>query len=47
MSDVSPQLSVRRGQEAVEFYKSAFGAQEIYRVGGTDENPSVVSQPPS
>jgi PhnB protein len=44
MSDVSPQLSVRRGQEAVEFYKSAFGAQEIYRVGGTDENPSVVSQ---
>jgi PhnB protein len=41
---VSPELSVRHGREAVEFYKDAFGATEIYRVGGTDENPSVVSQ---
>ena len=41
---VNPQLSVRRGREAVEFYKEAFGAIEVYRVGGTDENPDVVSQ---
>jgi PhnB protein len=38
------QLSVRRGRAAVEFYKAAFGAVEVYRVGGTDENESVVSQ---
>jgi hypothetical protein len=25
MNDVSPQLSVRRGREAVEFYKEGFG----------------------
>jgi PhnB protein len=30
---VAPQLSVRRGREAVEFYKAAFGAVELYRVG--------------
>ena len=41
---ISPQLSVRRGREAVEFYKSALGAEEIYRVAGTDEHPAVVSQ---
>lgn len=41
---VAPQLSVRRGREAVEFYKDAFGAVEIYRVGGTDEHEPVVSQ---
>jgi PhnB protein len=41
---VSAQLSVRRGREAVEFYKAAFGAVEIYRVGGTDEHEAVVSQ---
>jgi PhnB protein len=38
------QLSVRRGREAVEFYKDAFGAVEVYRVGGTDDHPAVVSQ---
>jgi PhnB protein len=38
------QLSVRRGREAVEFYKSAFGAVEDYRVGGTDANEAVVCQ---
>jgi PhnB protein len=42
--NVSPQLSVRNGREAVEFYKRAFGAVEVYRVAGTDENPAVVSQ---
>ena len=41
---VVPQLSVRRGREAVEFYVRAFGAVEVYRVGGTDESPEVVSQ---
>jgi PhnB protein len=41
---VQPELSVRRGREAVEFYMAAFGAVEIYRVGGTDEHESVVAQ---
>ncbi len=41
---IVPQLSVRRGREAVEFYERAFGAVEVYRVGGTDESPEVVSQ---
>jgi PhnB protein len=46
MSDTSiaAQLSVRRGRAAVEFYKAAFGAIEVYRVGGTDDDPAVVSQ---
>jgi PhnB protein len=41
---VSPQLAVRRGRAAVEFYVAAFGAVEVYRVGGTDEHEAVVSQ---
>ena len=41
---VSAQLSVRRGRVAIEFYRAAFGAEEIYRVGGTDDDPSVVAQ---
>ncbi len=41
---VSAQISVSSGREAVEFYVKAFGAVEIYRVGGTDEQPHVVSQ---
>jgi PhnB protein len=46
MSDagIVAQLSVRRGRAAVEFYKAAFGAIEVYRVGGTADNPAVVSQ---
>ena len=43
-TSVSPELSVRRGREALEFYKAAFGAVEIYRVGGTEENEDVVAQ---
>ena len=43
-TSVSPELSVRRGREAVEFYKGAFGAVEVYRVAGTEANPDVVSQ---
>ncbi len=41
---ILPQLSVKRGRAAVEFYKSAFGASEDYRVGGTRENEDVVAQ---
>ena len=41
---IVPELSVRRGRAAVEFYKEAFGAVEVYRVGGTDEHEDVVSQ---
>ncbi len=41
---VMAQLSVRRGRAAVEFYKTAFGAVEDYRVGGSEQNPAVVAQ---
>jgi PhnB protein len=41
---IHAQLSVRRGREAVEFYEAAFGAVEVYRVGGDAENEAVVSQ---
>ncbi len=41
---LSPQLSVRRGQAAIEFYIAAFGADETHRVGGTEDNPAVVAQ---
>lgn len=43
-TSIAPQLSVRRGRAAVEFYKAAFGAVEDYRVGGTDEHEPVVAQ---
>ena len=43
-TQVVAQLSVRRGRDAVEFYKEAFGAVEVYRVGGTDAHEAVVSQ---
>lgn len=35
-------LSVRRGAQAVEFYKKAFGARELFRLDGDDA--SVVAQ---
>jgi PhnB protein len=41
---VQAQLSVRGGRAAVEFYKAAFGAAEVYRFGGTDELEEVVAQ---
>src|SRR6478735_1646369 len=41
---VSAQLSVRGGRAAIAFYRAAFGAVELYRVGGTDEDESVVAQ---
>src|SRR6476661_2397549 len=40
---VAPQLSVRRGRAAVDFYIAAFGAVEQHRVGGTNEHEEVVS----
>ena len=39
---VSPMLSVRNGARAVEFYKTAFGAIEVYRV--EDPAGDVVSR---
>jgi PhnB protein len=44
MPNVVAQLSVRRGRAAIAFYEEAFGAQVVYRVGGTDQNESVVAQ---
>jgi PhnB protein len=35
-TSISPMLSVRRGAEAVEFYKSAFGADVLYRIDSPD-----------
>ena len=35
-------LSVRKGSKAVAFYKAAFGAVELFRIGGEDE--SVVAR---
>lgn len=42
MASVSPMLSVRNGAQAVEFYKAAFGARELFRIG--DEDSGVVAQ---
>ena len=39
---IAPMLSVRNGARAVEFYKSAFGATEVFRV--EDPGGSVVSR---
>ncbi len=39
---VAPMLSVRNGVQAVDFYKSAFGAREVYRV--EDPTGAVVSR---
>jgi PhnB protein len=41
---VQAQLSVRNGRAAVEFYKAAFGAVEVYRFGGNDDLVEVVAQ---
>lgn len=44
MGDVSivPMLSVRRGAEALEFYKTAFGAHELFRID--NDKGEVVAQ---
>lgn len=41
---IIPQLSVRRGREAIAFYGAAFGAEVEFQVGGTDDEPAVVAQ---
>lgn len=39
---ISPMLSVRRGAEAIDFYKAAFGALELFRID--DDSGAVVAQ---
>jgi len=39
---ISPMLSVRRGAKAVEFYKAAFGASELFRIDS--EEGAVVAR---
>jgi PhnB protein len=39
---IAPMLSVRNGVRAIEFYKAAFGANELFRVA--DESGAVVAQ---
>jgi PhnB protein len=41
---IEAQLSVRQGRAAVDFYKAAFGATELFRFGGDDANEEVVAQ---
>lgn len=38
------QLSVRNGRAAVDFYRAAFGAVEVFRFGGTDDLNEMVAQ---
>jgi len=33
-ASIAPMLSVRRGAEAVAFYKKAFGAEELFKIEG-------------
>ena len=39
---ISPLLSVRHGAKAIEFYKAAFGADELFRVD--DDKGNVVAR---
>jgi uncharacterized glyoxalase superfamily protein PhnB len=39
---IAPWLSVRKSAQAVDFYESAFGATEVFRLDGPDE--SVVAR---
>jgi PhnB protein len=39
---IAPLLSVRNGRSAIEFYKAAFGAKEVFRV--ESETGEVVAQ---
>ena len=39
---IAPMLSVRNGKRAIEFYKAAFGAGELFRVD--DESGAVVAR---
>jgi len=42
-TSIAPMLSVRKGAQAIEFYKAAFGARELYRVDAPDSG-HVVAQ---
>jgi PhnB protein len=44
MTSIWPQLSVRRGREAVAWYVEAFGAVVDHRVGGDADTHEVVAQ---
>jgi len=44
LASLLPQLSVRGGLAALDFYRTAFGAEVVYQVGGTADNQSVVAQ---
>jgi PhnB protein len=35
-TSIAPMLSVRKGAKAVEFYKAAFGAGELFRIDAED-----------
>jgi PhnB protein len=41
-TSLAPMLSVRNGAKAVDFYKSAFGAAELFKI--EDDKGSVVAQ---
>lgn len=41
-ASIAPMLSVRHGARAVEFYKTAFGADELFRL--ENESEEVVAQ---
>jgi PhnB protein len=41
-TSIAPMLSVRNGARAVEFYKAAFGARELFRIDG--EGGAVVAR---
>ena len=41
-TSLAPMLSVRRGAKAIEFYKEAFGAEELFRLD--NESGAVVAQ---
>jgi PhnB protein len=41
-TSISPMLSVRGGAKAIEYYKAAFGAEELFCIG--DEEKGVVAQ---
>jgi PhnB protein len=44
VTSIWPQLSVRRGRDAIAWYVEAFGAVVEYRVGGDSGMPEVVAQ---
>lgn len=41
-TSIAPMLSVRRGAKAIDFYKEAFGAGELFRID--DESGAVVAR---